>query len=242
MLTSIDVTVVIPARNSSSTIAATIHSIATQAIGKPHIIVVDDGSTDETPDVARSVGAQVLTQTWQGPGAARNLGVSSATSELIAFCDADDTWPEDRLREDLAVLDSRPDIDLILGRTRFDADEEDLLDGHFFDSDERTALIPHFGAATMRRNIFDTVGLIDGNLRNYEDYDWFLRVRETGIRTISHDRVALHRRIHRSSTSRVSPGSTSDLLGVLQQSIHRRRSLGEMTIPQLSQLKDRNEQ
>lgn len=238
MLTIADVSVVIPARNAAATIADTIQSLLAQEGGSPQIIVVDDGSTDGTTEVARRAGAFVIVQDWTGPGAARNRGRQAVDTEIIAFCDADDRWPSDRLRHDIAILTDKPTIDLVLGRTRFDADDDQLLIVHHFDSDERSVVIPHFGAATMRRSVFDTSGDIDPTLSNYEDYEWFLRIRELGISILVHDRVSLHRRIHATSTSRLDPGTPSDLLAVLRTSVRRRRTHGVSTIPQLSDLKE----
>lgn len=232
--TALDVSVIVPARNAGATIDATIRSLFDQSIGPPHVIVVDDGSTDNTASIARNIGATVVRQGWSGPSVARNRGVEEAETELIAFCDADDTWPVDRLEQDVEFLEKRSDIDLLLGRTRFDTDDNELLRGHHFDTPDRSAVIPHFGAATMRRAVFAKAGVLDPDLRQFEDYDWFLRIREVGIPMVVHDRISLYRHLHRSSTSHINPGTPTDLLSVLHTSLQRRRSIGQLHIPQLS--------
>ena len=115
-----------------------------------------------------------------------------------------------------------------------------LLEGMHFDRGDRTALIPHFGACTARVAALEAVGPIAEDMPNYEDYDWFLRVRECGVTMVSHDRVSLHRRMHHGSTSQRRPASQAELLGALQRSLRRRRGSGSMlALPRLSDLGDR---
>ena len=228
-----DVTVVVPARNAVETLGATLRSIVEQGIGPPRVIVVDDGSSDDTAAIAEAAGATVIRiggeapASAKGPGAARNRGIAAATTPLIAFCDADDVWLTDRLRQDLAAFDDDPELEILLGRTHFGADDESLLDGHNFTTHDRTAEIPHFGAATMRKSVFEKAGLIDGERTNYEDYEWFFRARDLGCRLITHERVVQSRRMHAGSTSQLNPATPGDLLGVIQESIIRRRESNE---------------
>lgn len=232
-----DVTVVIPARDAASTIAATLRSIRDQSAGAPTVVVVDDGSSDDTAAVAAAAGCAVVHLPGHGPGAARNAGLRSVRTDLVAFCDADDRWPPDRLASDLTVLATRPDLDVLLCRTRFDADEPGLLDGLDL-GDDGAALIPHFGAATVRRSVFDRTGPIAEGISNYEDYDWFLRVREIGAQVVTLDRIGLWRRMHHTSTSRSNPPRPNDLLGVLRASVVRRRAAGtDAPLPRLADLR-----
>lgn len=221
-----DVTVVVPAFRAASTIERTLASLDAQSIGRPRVVVVDDGSPDDTATVAVAAGAEVVRRENGGPGAARNTGVEVATSAILCFCDADDVWPVDRLESDLAYLGTHPTVDALLGRTRLDADDDALLEGMHFDGPDRAALLPLFGAVTVRRAAFDLIGPVDESMANYEDYDWFLLARERQVRLVTHDRVVLHRRMHRGSTSQTNPGTTRDLLSTLQRSLRRRREGG----------------
>src|SRR6185436_5574152 len=92
------VSVVIPTRNRSRLLAEALQSV--QAIAGPdlelEILVCDNGSTDDTADVARSFGARVLQATTPGPSATRNVGIRAATGEFLAFLDDDDLWLPDQ--------------------------------------------------------------------------------------------------------------------------------------------------
>ena len=232
------VTVVIPARDAAGTIEATLASVLAQSAGTPAVIVVDDGSTDDTAARAAAVSSSVtvITGPARGPGAARNAGAAGVTTEYLAFCDADDRWPPDRLAGDLVALDAGPGIGVLLGRTRFDADDPALLAHLHFDGPDRTALIPHFGAATMRAAAFAAVGPIDEQLVNFEDYEWFLRAREVPGRMVTHDRVVQWSWRHADSLSHRHPSTPADMLRLAQRQAARQRELGR-TLPTLAELR-----
>ncbi len=88
-----DVTVVMPAKNRSRLIRRALGSVASQTRPPYELIVVDDGSTDDTAEVARSLGATVIVKaTSEGSGSARNTGIEAASTPWIAFLDSDDEW------------------------------------------------------------------------------------------------------------------------------------------------------
>lgn len=234
----VPVTVVIPARDAAATIAGTLASVLGQSAGRTRVIVVDDGSSDDTAQLARAAGptVTVIAGATAGPGAARNRGASQVTTPYLAFCDADDRWPPDRLERDLEVLDADPSIDILLGRMRFDADDDAILAHVRFDGPDRTGLVPHFGAATMRTTAFAEVGAIDETLVNYEDFEWFLRAREMPGRLVTHDRVTLWSWRHADSLSHQHPATTRDMLRLLQRQAVRQRALGR-DLPTLAELR-----
>jgi len=86
------ISVVIPAYNAAPHLGATLASVAAQLEAPAEVIVVDDGSTDATAAIAAAAGARVIRQRNAGVSAARNTGVRAASSEWIAFLDADDRW------------------------------------------------------------------------------------------------------------------------------------------------------
>ncbi len=114
------VSVVIPALNAAGTIGATLDALERQDLGQPYeVIVVDNGSTDDTAEIARQAAGPVtvLTQSPQRPGAARNRGAAEASSPTLAFTDADCVPTPSWLRAGLAAMEK---ADLVQGAVRPD--------------------------------------------------------------------------------------------------------------------------
>src|ERR1700751_565412 len=84
--------IIIPTFNRAGLLQQALESVAQQTFRDFETLVVDDGSTDVTPQVAASFGARLLRQENRGPGAARNLGIQHARGNYIAFLDSDDQW------------------------------------------------------------------------------------------------------------------------------------------------------
>jgi glycosyltransferase involved in cell wall biosynthesis len=99
-----DVTVIIPAYNAERFLGVTLQSLREQTTPPARVVVVDDGSTDGTATVAEAGGAIVIRQQQKGPAAARNRGLQAATTEFVAFLDADDWYVPDKLQRSIQAL------------------------------------------------------------------------------------------------------------------------------------------
>lgn len=111
------ISAVIPAYNSAKFIAAAIASIQAQSLAVDEIIVVDDGSTDNTEEVVANIAGSIsyIKQTNQGPSSARNKGIELATGDWIAFLDADDQWTPEKISKQIKTLKNHPELRLIAG-------------------------------------------------------------------------------------------------------------------------------
>ncbi len=109
------VSVIVPSFNSFATIGDSLNSVASQTHVPNEVIVIDDGSTDGTPEFVTShfPDALLLTQDHAGPSEARNLGIERAAGKWIAFLDADDTWHPKKLADQLRVINNFPHLDLL---------------------------------------------------------------------------------------------------------------------------------
>lgn len=114
-----NISVVIPCYNCSSTIIQCIESILLQSIPVYEIICIDDGSADNTYEIINkinitsSIPIKILKQENAGPSLARNRGVDLAEGELIAFLDSDDYWVPDKILQDLEILKHHPECQMI---------------------------------------------------------------------------------------------------------------------------------
>jgi glycosyltransferase involved in cell wall biosynthesis len=102
------VSVIIPTFNRAAIVARAIDSVLRQTYRPLHVIVVDDGSTDETPEVLKAYGSTIMSvrQDNAGPAVARNRGIRESQGDLIAFLDSDDTWLATKLERQVALLQS----------------------------------------------------------------------------------------------------------------------------------------
>ncbi|MFK7741297.1 MAG: glycosyltransferase family 2 protein [Planctomycetota bacterium] len=105
MSRKLPVTVIVPAYNAAPYLAVTLEAIREQTRPPERVFVVDDGSTDDTAAIAEGLGADVIRQHQQGPGAARNRGIEAAETEFVAFCDSDDWYVPDKLERAVDQLD-----------------------------------------------------------------------------------------------------------------------------------------
>lgn len=119
----LDVSVVVPAFNRSDFIVPTLQSVQAQTLQPREIIVVDDGSTDDTADVAERHGATVVRRPNGGIGAARNTGIEASSGEWIALLDADDLWAPDKLETVARAVELCPGVGVVFSdMEQFDAE------------------------------------------------------------------------------------------------------------------------
>src|SRR3954469_16060750 len=113
------IAVVMPAYNAARWIDETLDSVLAQTRPADEVIVVDDGSSDDTAERARGHGVAVLSQANGGPPAAYNTGFDAARSEYVAMCPADDLWHPNKLEWQAQALTEHPGIDVLFGKARF---------------------------------------------------------------------------------------------------------------------------
>lgn len=182
------VSVVIPTYNYGRFIKDAISSVLDQTRSASEIVVVDDGSTDETAAVVAAFGKAVryIRQDNAGVCAARNRGVSESTGELIAFLDADDTIEPSNLEKQVARFESDDEIGLVHCAMREFADETgETIRVHMKGGEAHVAdnlllwdgpLIVAPGAVIVSRKAFDRVGGFDTRMKVSEDWDFCYRV------------------------------------------------------------------
>ncbi len=201
------ISAVIPAYNAARVLSATLESVLAQSYPVTECIVVDDGSVDSTADIVGEFDARVtlLCQTNQGVAAARNRGVLEATSELIAFCDADDVWRQDKLELQVQALAEDPEASaafcalVIVDAECEPVDEPPTPDFPSLDLasliHHRVGEVPSSSPSTMlvRRDTLIAVGLYDGTLSDAADWDLMVRLRKVGPFVGTTERATFYR-------------------------------------------------
>ncbi|MHC4160347.1 MAG: glycosyltransferase family 2 protein, partial [Planctomycetota bacterium] len=188
------ISVVIPAFNAGQFIRRTVDSILAQTYSDYEIIVVDDGSTDNTADVVRSYGPKVryIYQQNAGDGPARNTGITAAEGDWIAFLDHDDEWLPKKLQLQMEALNSHADVRWC-GTNRYQSDgrrrvaagdaeaiKKALGENYYFENYFRAVvkgLCPVITSTMLvHREVFETVGLFDSCWPRAADLDIWWRI------------------------------------------------------------------
>ncbi|WP_420861310.1 glycosyltransferase family 2 protein [Algirhabdus cladophorae] len=183
--------VIIPCRNASAFVRDAINSAKHQTRCDIEIIVIDDGSTDDTVTVIRTElkdgpPVRLIEQAPQGVSSARNAGVAAAQAPLIGFLDADDTWHPEMVDRHLRAMAQNPSIDLSFsGYQQLQINGSDSYmyrpqnSAYRFDRLMQRNLL-HTSGVVMRTATFLELGGFDTTLELAEDYDLWLRVAERG--------------------------------------------------------------
>lgn len=218
--------VIIPAYNAGRYLAAAIESVLTQGYHSLELIVVDDGSSDNTAEVARSFDPVIhyIHQPNGGIAAALNRGLVAAQGEWLAFCSADDLWAQGRLERQFAAFASKPEPDLVFGHVQnFFSPEvgEEITRRYYCPPDP----LPGFSLAAMllRHSTFESVGAFNTNYKIGEFVDWYARAKERGLSSVVLPDIVLWRRLHGDNISIRCADTRGDFARILKASLDRRR-------------------
>ena len=203
------VSVVIPCYNSARYLAETLDSVQAQTYSRVEIIIVDDGSTDETANIARSYPVTYLYQKNRGISAARNAGIVHSKGKYIQLLDHDDRLLPEAVATGVRLLEANPDCSIAVGEHFYIGTEGAKLgQSHKCAAgrDHYSMLLEHNFietpcSALHRRSGFTVSGLFDETVLGAEDYELYLRTARSSS-FIGHDTPVSEYRLHDSNTSR----------------------------------------
>jgi glycosyltransferase involved in cell wall biosynthesis len=219
------VSIIVPVFQGEAYLAEALDSIVAQNYRPIEIVVVDDGSTDDTPAIAKSYpDVKYVYQANQGHSVAKNTGLANASGELIAFLDADDYWAPAKLDIESRYLEAHPHLGGVMGQMH-----------NFLDGIERPVWIPQkaigedgdalsLGACLLHRRLFDQIGHFNVDYWHGNDLDWFIRAREAGIELPILPDVFLYRRLHERNLSHDQNKLARERMRILKAHIGRLRS------------------
>jgi glycosyltransferase involved in cell wall biosynthesis len=219
------ISAIIPAYNAARFLPAAVASIRAQNYSDLEIIVVDDGSSDDTAEVVAALGGvRYLRQDNRGPAAARNSGIRAARGEVLGFLDADDLWLPNLVSALLPPLVADAQLRYCWGHTqwvRYAEQDGAFCKQHVEHADYPLCLIP---AALFRRAAFDEVGLFNEGLLMAEDTDWLAAARFQQLPQRQMPVPVLVYRRHAGSLTAARPVPKQFVLSMLKQSLHRHRA------------------
>jgi glycosyltransferase involved in cell wall biosynthesis len=225
------VSVVVPVYNGARYLYDALQSILAQTFAPQEVILVDDGSTDDSADLIQQVAAaspiplRYAKQVNQGTAAARNRGIELSTSPLIAFLDQDDLWLPKKLACQCDLLRSQPAAGYSVTGV------EPLLDSDGTPpawlragwlAGSQPVYLP--SCLLVRRRLFQQVGVFDPALRNGSDVDWFARVRDAGVAVALEPEVLIRYRIHGGNQSQFAYENQRDLHAAIRKALRRKHN------------------
>lgn len=223
------ISVIIPVYNYDRYLGEAIESVLNQTYKQLEVIVVDDGSTDRSGEVARSFadrGVRYCHQVHAGIGPARNKGVELAQGEFIAFLDADDRWPLEKIERQLRAFESDPALEMVFGQAVQLQNGPEWESGVNDNKLPAAGMVPGMVPGTMliKRDAFLRVGAFQGDWKVGEFIDWYARAVELKVRSLVLPDLFLWRRIHDSNQGVRERQSVSDYARVLKAKLDRSRA------------------
>lgn len=220
------VSVIMPVKNGERFISECLNSIISQDYPSIEIIVVDGQSTDRTDQIVKSFNNVQYIYQEKDPGIpfAKNLGLSMAKGEFVAFISHDDIWPSHKLSTQIDYM-IRNKVQYTITRVKYFLEpgsfirpgfNKQLLSGDFVGKMPETLV--------AYKSLFDSIGVFSTELSYMEDIDWFNRADQNNIPMAVIEEVLLHKRVHDDNVS-YNPSKISrinrEILGLLKKSIDR---------------------
>ena len=193
------ISVIVPVFNGEKYLAETLKSIIQQTCPPAEIIVVDDGSTDHSAQVAETFpDVRVLRNPHRGLANTLNTGVRAASGALLTFLDADDRWLPNKLDIQLRTMTAQPCYDVVFGHSqRFDMRQLNGVTHEVMGS-----VMPGICKSTMMiwRSAFMRVGFFSEAPELHDFVDWYSRALEAELRTLMLPDIVYERRSHDANT------------------------------------------
>lgn len=220
------ISVLIPVYNGGGYLHDCIKSVCDQTLSPTEIIIIDDGSEDDTPEVAALWGARVRYQRLPHGGLpyARNRGLEFAQTDIVAFIDSDDIWLPEKLELQMAALSRESEPAMVFGHVQQfisnDLNPEEVAKLKC----QTTPLAGLFPSTLlMRKTDCQRAGPFDESLQIGEFIEWLSRAMDAGIKTVIVPKLVCRRRLHRNNLGRGGNAVHGQYASMLKKVLDRRR-------------------
>jgi glycosyltransferase involved in cell wall biosynthesis len=225
-LADLTVTAAIPVRDGEAYLAEAIESVLAQSRPCDQLIVVDNGSSDRSAEIARGFApaVELVREPRPGIGSARNAALRAARGELVAFLDADDLWEPEKTALQLAALEAEPRLQLVFGHVR------QFVSPDLAKADAEALRVPaasqpglYISAMLARREAIDAIGLWAEDVRVSDGLAFLLRAKELGLEQVMLSETVTLRRLHGDNHSIHNRDQRTEFARHLKRSLDRRR-------------------
>ena len=220
------ISTIIPVFNGGRYIAQAIESILEQGYPNTEIIVIDDGSTDNTAAVVKQFNAPVcyFYQENAGIAATMNHGVRRAKGDFFSFLDSDDYWLPGKTSKQLDLLRQNPELDMVFGHVKqFYSPELSQEYRQKYACPETPIPGYNSGSMLIRRSSFFKVGKLDEKYEKGMFNDWIMRAKTTGLRSMMLPDIIYMRRIHDANYGILKKDKYVDYVRALKAHLDRQR-------------------
>jgi len=216
------ISVIIPVYNGGSFLGEAVESVIRQSLRPFEIIVVDDGSEDDTAAVAQSYPQVIyFYQSNRGVSAARNSGIDLSTGSIVTFLDHDDLMVPDSLKNRIDYFIQNPQTQCLIAKHESFQDEA-AGKQIWIRPDEFDTAHYGFGYLMFRRSLFEIVGKYNPEITMCENIELLIRAQKMGVPLAKFPEVVVKKRVHAANVSRNVETAQLSLLGIIQSSIHKR--------------------
>ena len=219
------VSVVIPAHNGEAYLAQAIESVLAQTWPHTELLVVDDGSTDSSAEIAAGYdGVTLIRQENRGVAAARNRGAAEAEGELLSFLDQDDLFRPEKIERQLRTLEEQPEAGICACQVKIFVEpglpRPPWLPPNLVDSESHALWT---GTLLVKREAFERIGPYEESYRWANDLDWLVRARESGIPIAMLPEPLFEYRVHDHNESRMRAPVQKEALAAFRAAVLRKR-------------------
>ncbi|MFT5641874.1 MAG: glycosyltransferase involved in cell wall biosynthesis [Cyclobacteriaceae bacterium] len=221
-----NVSVILPVYNGEKYLLDCIESIINQSIVPKEILIIDDGSTDNSAAIALHYPQlrykKILNK---GVANARNKGLEMASFDWIAFIDQDDLWTHNSLKSRMNALENATHAKIVIGRQKWFLDGMSTAPSWVKKEQMQSSLDGYLlGCSLIHKDLFEEYGTFNDSFRFASDFDWFFRLKDASEDFLQVDDIVLNKRIHEMNESRHAKASLTELTRAIYQSVLRKRT------------------
>ena len=218
------ISVIIPVYNGARYIATALDSVFSQNYNDIEVIVVNDGSTDNSENIIKLYNIRYLKQENMGVAVARNNGIKLSKGEFLAFLDQDDVWLPEKLSLQFNQFINQKNLGYLLSHQILHL-ENGFAKPHWLKSEQLNQPIIGYLPSTLmvRTEIFKKIGYFNDKFDIGSDSEWFFRAKELNIEMKIMPEVLVKRLIHSSNQSHSVGNSHMELLRIVKQTLTKKR-------------------
>lgn len=196
------ISVIIPVYNGEKYLKQAIESVLNQGLDFVEIIVINDGSLDDSNQIINNFSGKIraYSQSNLGVASARNFGISKAKGFFITFLDQDDYYPLGRFNHFLKTYKNSKEL-IFIGRTEYVFEDENAKLRWPNLPKNNITFVNLLGASIFHKSIFQDHGLFIPELQSGDDIEWFFRLKQAGVEILKYEDVVLCYRQHSSNVS-----------------------------------------